>query len=81
MDIGCFLHTLSLVGTKFNFPTVDEFMKHCEAIFTHSCKSKLLRREQTGMAIKTYSPTRWWSRWKCTKQVMGLWGDVPKFLI
>ena len=32
------------------------------------------------MAIKTYSPTRWWSRWECTKQVMGLWGDVPKFL-
>ena len=32
------------------------------------------------MAIKTYSPTRWWSRWECTKQVMDLWGDVPKFL-
>lgn len=80
MDIGCFSHTLDLVGTKFNFPTVDKFMKHWEAIFTHSCKSKLLWREQTGVAIKTYSPTRWWSRWECTKQVMDLWGDVPKFL-
>jgi hypothetical protein len=54
MDIGCFSHTLDLVGTKFNFPTLDKFMKHWEAIFTHSCKSKLLWREQTGMAIKTY---------------------------
>ena len=52
MDIGCFSHTLDLVGTKFNFPTVDEFMKHWEAIFMHSCKSKLLWREQTGMAIR-----------------------------
>ena len=26
MDIGCFSHTLDLVGTKFNFPTVDKFM-------------------------------------------------------
>ena len=56
IDIGCFLHTLDLVGTKFNFSTVDKFMKHWEAIFTHSCKSKLIWKEQTGMAIKTYSP-------------------------
>ena len=55
-------------------------MKHWEAIFTHSCKSMLIWREQTGMALKTYSPTWWWSRWECTKQVMDLWGDVPKFL-
>ena len=72
IDIGCFSHTLDLVGTKFNFPTVDKFMKHWGGIFTHSCKSKLIWREQTGMAIKTYSPTRWWSRWECTKQVMDL---------
>ena len=81
IDIGCFSHTLDLVGTKFNFPTVDNFMKHREAVFTHGCKSKLIWREQTGMAIKTYSPTRWWSHWECTKQVMDLWGDVLKFLV
>jgi len=80
MDIGCYSHTLDLVGTKFNLPTLDKFMKYWEAIFTHSCKSKLIWREQTGMAIKTYSPTRWWSRWECARQVMDLWGDVPKFL-
>ena len=32
------------------------------------------------MANKTYSPTRWWSCWECTKQVMDLWSDVPKIL-
>ena len=53
MDIGCYSHTLDLVGTKFKFPTLDKFMKYLEAIFTHSSKSKLLWREQTGVAIKT----------------------------
>ena len=80
MDIGCFSHTLDLVGTKFSLPTLDKFMKHWETIFSHSYKSKLLWRELTGIAIKTYSPTRWWSRWECTRQVMDLWGDIPKFL-
>ena len=62
MDIGCYSHMLDLVGTKFKFP-LDKFMKYWEAtcIFTHSRKSKLLWREQTGVAIKTYSPTRWWA--------------------
>ena len=27
MDIGCFSHTLDLVGTKFKTPTLDKFMK------------------------------------------------------
>ena len=81
MDIGCYSHTLDLVGTKFNLPTLDKFMKYWEAIFTHSCKSKLIWREQMGMTIKTYSPTRWWSRWECARQVMDLWGDVPKFCL
>ena len=58
MDIGCFSHTLDLVGTNFHFSTLDKFIKHWEVTFTHSCKSKLPWREQTGMVIKTYSPTR-----------------------
>ena len=80
MDIGCYSHTLDLVGTKFKFPTLDKFMKYWEAIFTHSCKLKLLWKEQTGVAFKTYSPTRWWSQWECARQVMDSWGDVLKFL-
>lgn len=77
LDIGCFSHTLDLVGTKFELTVLDKFMKHWETIFTHSCKSKLLWKEQTGLAIKTYSPTRWWSRWECSKQVMDLFPPSP----
>ena len=80
MDIGCFSHTLDLVGTKFNTPTLDKFMKHWVKLFQHSCKAKLLWRERTGQSPKHYLPTRWWSKWECENQVMLQWGDVPDFL-
>ena len=80
MDIGCFSHTLNNVGERFQVPTLDKFMKYWEQMFKLSPKSRLLWREQTGMSIKTYSPTRWWSKWECMKQLMLLWSDVPSSL-
>ena len=59
---GVAMRTLSIM---YKFPTLDKFMKHWEAIFTHS-KSKLLWKEQTGLSRHIHSPTRWWSRWECT---------------
>ena len=58
MDIGCFSHTLDLVGGYFELPTLCKFMKHWEMMFNHSPKSRSLWREQTGIAITSYSPTR-----------------------
>ena len=55
-------------------------MKHWECMFKHSHKAQLLRREQTGRAIVTYSTTRWWSKWECEKPLLEMFGDVPKFL-
>ena len=49
-------------------------------MFKHSHKARLLRREQTGRAIVTYSTTRWWSKWEGEKQLLEMFGDVPKFL-
>ena len=49
-------------------------------MFSTSPKSRLIWREQTGMGIKMYSATRWWSKWECMKQVLELWGDVLTFL-
>lgn len=80
MDIGCFSHTLDNGGSNFNFPTLSKFMKHWEALFKHSPKSRLQWCEQTGTTIMSYSPTRWWSRWECERQVLELWGDVLPFL-
>lgn len=80
LDIGCFSHTLCHAGEKFKVPTLDKFMKHWEQMFKHSHKSQLQWREQTGRAIVTYSPTRWWSKWECERQVLELFGDVPNFV-
>lgn len=80
MDIGCFSHTLDLVGANFKTPTLDKFMKHWVKMFQNSYKAKLMWREQTGQSPQHYSPTRWWSKWECEKQVMLHWGDVPGFL-
>ena len=54
-------------------------MQYWETTFTHGCKLKLLWREQSGIANKSYLPTRW-SHWDSTRQVMDLWGDVPNIL-
>ena len=48
MDIGCFSHTLDLVGTNFKTPSLDKFMKHWVKMFQHSSKAKLMWCERTG---------------------------------
>ena len=80
LDFGYFSHTLEIVGSHFKTPSLDMFMKHWLNIFRHSCKSKLLWRQKTGQARQNYSPTRWWSRWECVKQVMIQLGDVRPIL-
>lgn len=68
LDIGCFSHTLDHVGAKFNTPTLTKFMKHWILLFAHSPRAKLLWKDLTGTSPKTYSSTRWWSKWECIKQ-------------
>ena len=80
MNIVCFSHALDLVGSKFSTPNLDKFMKHWFMIFQHSPKAKLLWREKTGQSLKSFSTTRWWSKWECQEQIMVQWGDVPGFL-
>lgn len=75
-----FSHTLDLVGDKVQAPTLAEFMLLWLSLFSHSVKAKVLWKEQTGCAIRSYCPTRWWSRWECMKQLLELFGDVETFL-
>jgi len=37
-DIGCYSHTLDLVGSKFHLPTLEEFVKPWISLFSHSMK-------------------------------------------
>ena len=70
VDVGCFSHTIDHVGEKFETPVLDEFISAWISLFAHSYKTKALWREQTGRAMKSFSPTRWWSRWEVVEQVL-----------
>ena len=80
LDVGCFSHTLDLVGKKVNAPHVNDFVTTWINLFCHSPKSRLLWKNQTGCSAKSYSPTRWWSKWEVMQQLLQLFGDVESFL-
>ena len=39
-----------------------------------------MERERTGQPIRTFSETRWWSKWEVLKQALDLFADVEPFL-
>ena len=80
MDVGCFSHTLDHVGEKMKTAILDEFTKGWISLFSHSPKSRLAWRTQTGLSTPTYSPTRWWSKFEVIHQLHNNFGDVPIFL-
>lgn len=81
VDIGCFSHTIDHVGRKFNTPVLSEFTSSWISLFSHSPKSRLRWKCRTGKSMKSYSSTRWWSKWEVMKQIMLCFGDVMPFLI
>ena len=80
VDIGCFSHTLDLVGSKFVTPCLSSFMVWWVSLFSHSPKAMLLWKERTGLSYQGYSATRWWSKYEVMKQLIDLFGDVEPFL-
>ena len=40
LDIGCFSHTLDLVGSKFATPHLSDFMTGWVSLFSHSPKAR-----------------------------------------
>ena len=69
VDIECFSHTLDRVGEHFNTPVLNEFISLWISMFSHSPKARLSWREQTGTSMKSYSATRWWSKWEVIHQL------------
>ena len=80
IDIGCYSHTIDTVGSKFETPVVKEFISSWISLFSHSPKARLLWKNRNGHAVKSYSATRWWSRWEVINQVMTSFGDIQPFL-
>lgn len=80
MNIVCFSHTIDNVGKRFNTPTLDAFGQHWIRLFSTSCRAKLQWKDQTGQSPKTYSETRWWSRWEVYNQMLTYFGELRRFL-
>ena len=80
LDIGCFSHTIDLVGKHFKVPHAYEFFTSWMALFSHSYKAKIAWSEQTGKAMPNYSATRWWSKWEILDQLLVSFGDIELFL-
>ena len=57
LDVGCFGHTLDLVGKNMKTPVLDKFLKAGYNPF-HSPKTRLIWRPQTGLSVPSYSPTQ-----------------------
>ena len=80
LGVGCFSHTLNRVGENFNIPFANDFVTHWVGLFSHSSKARFLWKERSGLAICSYCPTRWWSKWEVMHQLMKVFGDVEPFL-
>ena len=80
LDVTCFAHTIDLVRTKFNLPMLDRFMQWWVRLFSKSAAAKLVWKARTGVAIRSISPTRWWSRWEVMEQAVTHFGDIGPFL-
>ncbi len=80
VDVGSFSHTLNLVGEQFKVPLLSEFVNSWVSLFAHSPKARLCRKQRTGIAVRSYCPTRWWSQWEVIKEAMDLFGDIESFL-
>ena len=81
LDVGCFSHTLDLVGNYFKLPNLTEFVNYWLLLFSHSVKTRFLWKEQTGRAMATFSHTRWWSKWELMNQLLVQFGDIKPFLL
>lgn len=80
LDIGCFSHTIDNAGSKFATPVLDEFISSWITLFSHSPKARLAWNSRTGISVRTYSQTRWWSKWEVINQMIDLYGDMQPFL-
>lgn len=80
MDMPCFSHTIDHVGEHMNTPILDELVKYWISLFSHSPKAHLAWRTQTSLPTRSYSLTRWWSKFEMIHQFHDAFGDVPQFL-
>ena len=68
LDVTCFSHTN--VGKHFEFRVLDTFAQYWVSLLSYSGAARLSWKARTGTAMRTYSPTRWWSKWEVMNLVL-----------
>ena len=80
LDVRCYSHTLDHIGEHFDVPNLEDFTRLWISLFSHSPRTRLEWKNETGKAMASYSETRWWSRWEVYHQILVQFGDVTPFL-
>ena len=80
LDVTCFSHTIDNVGKQFEFRVLDTFAQYWGSLFLHSAAARLAWKARTGTAMRTYSLTRWWSKWEVMNLVLEYFADVEPFV-
>ena len=80
LDVTCFSHTIDNVGKHFEFRVLETFAQYWVSLFSHSAAARLAWKARTGTAMRTYSPTRWWSKWEVMNLVLEYFADVEPFV-
>lgn len=83
LEVTCFSHTINLLGSHIDLLILDQFM-HWYMVgqpfcVKRSCETSL-QKERMGIAVKTYSATRWWSKFEVMEQALRFFGDIALFL-
>lgn len=79
VHVGCYSHTLSNSGKKFRTKVLDQAMTAWfEIVRSHG--GQLAVQLTFGERARTYSDTRWWSRWECVNQVYSHIAEMPNLL-
>ena len=75
VDVGCFYHTLDIVGEKFKTPV----LLYNVALFSHSPRRKKpFGNSKQEKLWPSYSKIHWWSQWEVLHQLMEQFGNIEK---
>ena len=76
LNVVSFSHMLDNVGNHLVISTLLEFGTIWNCLFCYSYKAKLLWKDLTGHRPRSYSDTRWWSKWEVYQQILMQFGDI-----